>query len=143
ELAWVIGRICKAVPEDKAGYVIFGNTCANDLTARDVQRTDNQWARAKGWDGACPIGPWIETELDVEDVRIQGRLDGDTVQDGDTTLMVWSVPDLVAYASQAFTLLPGDILLTGTPAGVGLLREGQRFDVEIEGIGTLSNTFRR
>ncbi|MGP9615936.1 fumarylacetoacetate hydrolase family protein [Arthrobacter sp. AOP36-A1-22] len=143
ELAVVIGRICKDVPADKAGDVIFGYTCANDLTARDVQRTDNQWARAKGWDGACPIGPWIETELDVEDVRIQGRLDGDTVQDGDTTLMVWSVPDLVAYASQAFTLLPGDILLTGTPAGVGLLREGQRFDVEIEGIGTLTNTFRR
>ncbi|MGP5733077.1 fumarylacetoacetate hydrolase family protein, partial [Arthrobacter rhombi] len=142
-LAVVIGRICKDVPADKAGDVIFGYTCANDLTARDVQRTDNQWARAKGWDGSCPIGPWIETDLDVEDVRIQGRLDGETVQDGDTTLMVWSVPDLVAYASQAFTLLPGDILLTGTPAGVGLLREGQRFDVEIEGIGTLTNTFRR
>lgn len=143
ELAVVIGRICKDVPADKAGEVIFGYTCANDLTARDVQKTDNQWARAKGWDGSCPIGPWIETDLDVEDVRIQGRLDGETVQDGGTTLMVWSVPELVSYASQAFTLLPGDILLTGTPAGVGLLREGQRYDVEIEGIGTLTNTFRR
>lgn len=143
ELAVVIGRICKDVPAEKAGDVIFGYTCANDLTARDAQRTDNQWARAKGWDGSCPLGPWIETDLDVEDVRIQGRLDGETVQDGDTTLMIWSVPELVAYASQAFTLLPGDVLLTGTPAGVGLLREGQRYDVEIEGIGTLTNTFRR
>lgn len=143
ELAVVIGRICKDVPAEKAGDVIFGYTCANDLTARDAQRTDNQWARAKGWDGSCPLGPWIETDLDVEDVRIQGRLDGETVQDGDTTLMIWSVPELVAYASQAFTLLPGDVVLTGTPAGVGLLREGQRYDVEIEGIGTLTNTFRR
>jgi len=143
ELAVVIGRICKDVPAEKTSEVIFGYTCANDLTARDAQKTDNQWARAKGWDGSCPIGPWIETDLDVDDLRIQGRLDGETVQDGDTTLMVWSVTDLVSLASQAFTLLPGDILLTGTPAGVGLLREGQRFDVEIEGIGTLTNTFRR
>ncbi len=143
ELAVVIGRICKDVPAEKTADVIFGYTCANDLTARDAQKTDGQWARAKGWDGSCPIGPWIETDLDVEDVRIQGRLDGQTVQDGDTTLMVWSISELVSYASQAFTLLPGDILLTGTPAGVGLLREGQRYDVEIEGIGTLTNTFRR
>lgn len=143
ELAVVIGRICKDVPAENTSEVIFGYTCANDLTARDAQRTDNQWARAKGWDGSCPIGPWIETDLDVDDLRIQGRLDGETVQDGDTTLMIWSVADLVSFASQAFTLLPGDILLTGTPAGVGLLREGQRYDVEIEGIGTLTNTFRR
>lgn len=143
ELAVVIGRICKDVPAEKAADVIFGYTCANDLTARDVQKTDNQWARAKGWDGSCPIGPWIETELDVDDVRIRGRLDGETVQDGDTSQMIWSVAELVAYASQAFTLLPGDILLTGTPSGVGLLREGQRYDVEIDGIGTLTNTFRR
>ncbi len=143
ELAVVIGRICKDVPAEKAADVIFGYTCANDLTARDVQKTDNQWARAKGWDGSCPIGPWIETELEVEDLRIRGRLDGETVQDGDTSQMIWSVAELVAYASQAFTLLPGDILLTGTPSGVGLLREGQRYDVEIDGIGTLTNTFRR
>ncbi|MBM6621142.1 fumarylacetoacetate hydrolase family protein [Micrococcaceae bacterium RIT802] len=143
ELAVVIGRICKDVPAETAADVIFGYTCANDLTARDAQKTDNQWARAKGWDGSCPIGPWIETDLDVENLRIRGRLDGETVQDGDTSQMIWSVAELVAYASQAFTLLPGDILLTGTPSGVGLLREGQRYDVEIEGIGTLTNTFRR
>jgi 2-keto-4-pentenoate hydratase/2-oxohepta-3-ene-1,7-dioic acid hydratase in catechol pathway len=142
ELAVVIGRICKDVPADKVADVVFGYTCANDLTARDVQKTDDQWARAKGWDGSCPLGPWIETDLDPEDLRISGRLDGQTVQDGSTNQMIWSVADLVAYASQAFTLLPGDVVLTGTPAGVGLIREGQRFEVEIEGIGTLSNTFR-
>ncbi|MGG5751807.1 fumarylacetoacetate hydrolase family protein [Zafaria sp. Z1313] len=143
ELAVVIGRICKDVPAEKASDVVFGYTIANDLTARDAQRTDGQWARAKGWDGSCPLGPWIETELDVDDVTISGRLDGEQVQSGSTAQLIWSVADLVAYASQAFTLLPGDVILTGTPAGVGLVREGQRFEAEIEGIGTLSNTFRR
>ncbi|RZU61594.1 fumarylacetoacetate hydrolase family protein [Zhihengliuella halotolerans] len=143
ELAVVIGRICKDVPAEKVADVVFGYTCANDLTARDVQKTDLQWGRAKGWDGSCPIGPWIETEFDPESVSVVGRLDGETVQDGNTSDMVWSVADLVSFASQAFTLLPGDVILTGTPAGVGLLREGQRFEVEIEGIGTLLNHFRR
>ncbi|GAB3674431.1 fumarylacetoacetate hydrolase family protein [Zhihengliuella somnathii] len=143
ELAVVIGRICKDVPAEKVSEVVFGYTCANDLTARDAQRTDGQWARAKGWDGSCPIGPWIETDLDPEDVSVVGRLDGETVQDGTTADMIWTAAELVAYASQAFTLLPGDVILTGTPAGVGLIREGQRFEVEIEGIGTLANQFRR
>ncbi len=143
ELAVVIGRICKDVPAEKAGDVIFGYTVANDLTARDAQRTDGQWARAKGWDGSCPLGPWIQTELDQDDTQLTTRLDGKVVQDGNTSEMVWSVNDLVAYASQAFTLLPGDVILTGTPAGVGLVTEGQRVEIEIEGIGTLSNPFRR
>lgn len=143
ELAVVIGRICKDVPAEKAQDVIFGYTIANDLTARDAQRTDGQWARAKGWDGSCPLGPWIQTELDHEDTQLITRLDGKIVQDGNTSEMVWGVNDLVAYASQAFTLLPGDVILTGTPAGVGLVREGQRVEIEIEGIGTLSNIFRR
>jgi 2-keto-4-pentenoate hydratase/2-oxohepta-3-ene-1,7-dioic acid hydratase in catechol pathway len=143
ELAVVIGRICKDVPAEKADDVVFGYTCANDLTARDAQRTDGQWARAKGWDGSVPLGPWIETDLDPEDLAITGRLDGAVRQDGTTADMVFGVRELVAYASQAFTLLPGDVILTGTPAGVGLLTEGQRFEVEIEGIGTLANTFRR
>ncbi|MEE1620766.1 fumarylacetoacetate hydrolase family protein [Zafaria sp. J156] len=143
ELAVVIGRICKDVPAEKASDVVFGYTVANDLTARDAQRTDGQWARAKGWDGSCPLGPWIETELDVDDAAITGRLDGEVVQSGSTAQLIWSVADLVAYASQAFTLLPGDVILTGTPAGVGLIEEGQRFEAEVEGIGTLSNTFRR
>ncbi|WP_344878678.1 fumarylacetoacetate hydrolase family protein [Zhihengliuella alba] len=143
ELAVIIGRICKDVPLEKVPDVVFGYTCANDLTARDAQKTDPQWGRAKGWDGSCPLGPWIETDLDTDDIRVVGRLDGQTMQDGTTADMIWSVAELVALASQAFTLLPGDVILTGTPARVGLLREGQRFEVEIEGIGTLANTFRR
>ena len=143
ELAVVIGRICKDVPVERVDDVVFGYTCANDLTARDIQKTDNQWARAKGFDTSCPIGPWIETELDTENLAVRGWLDGELMQDGTTSQMIWGVKELVSYVSQAFTLLPGDIILTGTPAGVGLINEGQRYDVEIEGIGRLSNPVRR
>ncbi|AUI52792.1 fumarylacetoacetate hydrolase family protein [Arthrobacter crystallopoietes] len=143
ELCVVIGRICKDVPAERVHEVIFGYTCGNDLTARDAQRTDNQWARAKGFDGSAPIGPWIETELDTEDLAVKGWLDGELKQDGSTAQMIWSVKELVSYVSQAFTLLPGDIIMTGTPAGVGTIEAGQRYEVEIEGIGRLSNTARR
>jgi 2-keto-4-pentenoate hydratase/2-oxohepta-3-ene-1,7-dioic acid hydratase in catechol pathway len=143
ELAVVIGRICKDVPLDRVNEVVFGYTCANDLTARDAQRTDGQWARAKGFDTSCPIGPWIETDLDPDNLSISGRLDGELKQDGTTSDMIWGVKELVSYVSQAFTLLPGDIILTGTPSGVGLITEGQRYEVEIEGIGRLSNPARR
>lgn len=143
ELAVVIGRMCKDVPVERVADVVFGYTCANDVTARDLQKSDQQWARAKGFDTFCPIGPWIETDLDVSDVRIRTRLDGETVQDGSTSLMVHDVPTLVSYVSSAFTLLPGDIILTGTPAGVGRVENGQRVEVEIEGIGTLANPFVR
>jgi len=139
ELAVVIGRICKDVPRDRVAEVVFGYTCANDVTARDAQRTDGQWARAKGFDTSCPLGPWIETDLDTSDLQIRGRLDGVTVQDGRTSDMVFAVEELVSYVSTAFTLLPGDVILTGTPAGVGLLGSGQRFEVDVEGIGVLSN----
>ncbi|HXF02051.1 MAG TPA: fumarylacetoacetate hydrolase family protein [Arthrobacter sp.] len=143
ELCVIIGRICKDVPVERVDDVIFGYTCGNDLTARDAQRTDNQWARAKGFDGSAPLGPWIETELDTEDLAIRGRLDGELKQDGNTSQMIWGVKELVSYASQAFTLLPGDVIMTGTPSGVGTIEAGQRYEVEIEGIGTLSNTARR
>ncbi|MHA7155840.1 fumarylacetoacetate hydrolase family protein [Arthrobacter sp. TMN-50] len=143
ELAVVIGRICKDVPLDRVDEVVFGYTCANDLTARDAQKTDNQWARAKGFDTSCPVGPWIETDLDTENLRVLGRLDGELKQDGSTSQMIWGVRELVSYVSQAFTLLPGDLILTGTPAGVGLISEGERYEVEIEGIGRLSNPARR
>ncbi|MBG6181467.1 fumarylacetoacetate hydrolase family protein [Arthrobacter sp. CAN_A1] len=143
ELAVVIGRICKDVPLDRVDEVVFGYTCANDLTARDAQKTDNQWARAKGFDTSCPVGPWIETDLDTENLRVRGRLDGELKQDGSTSQMIWGVRELVSYVSQAFTLLPGDLILTGTPAGVGLISEGERYEVEIEGIGRLSNPARR
>ncbi len=139
ELAVVIRRICKDVPRERVSDVVLGYTVANDVTARDVQKSDDQWARAKGFDSSCPLGPWIETELDVDDLRVTTRLDDETVQDGRTSQMVFDVPDLVSYVSSAFTLLPGDVILTGTPAGVGPLAPGQRVEVEIEGIGTLRN----
>ena len=131
------------MPEDKVADVIYGYTCANDVTARDLQHRDGQWARAKGFDTFCPIGPWIQTELDVTDLRLATRLDGVTVQDSRTSLLMHPVAKVVAYVSAMMTLLPGDLLLTGTPAGVGPVEPGQRVDVEIEGVGVLSNPFVR
>ena len=141
ELAVVIGRMCKDVEPEDVATVVYGYTCADDVTARDLQRGDGQWARAKGFDTFCPLGPWIETDLDVADLSIVTRRDGEVVQDGTTADMVHGVAALVSYASRAFTLLPGDIILTGTPAGVGPVVAGQRVEVEIEGIGILSNPF--
>ncbi|HQY96963.1 MAG TPA: fumarylacetoacetate hydrolase family protein [Phycicoccus sp.] len=143
ELAVVIGRVCKDVSPEEASKVIFGYTCANDVTARDLQRSDGQWSRAKGFDTFCPLGPWIETDLDPGDQSLVTRLDGEVVQDGNTSDMVHGVAALIAHASAAFTLLPGDVILTGTPAGVGPVQEGQRVEVEIQDIGTLSNPFVR
>ncbi len=143
ELAVIIGRISKDVPKDRVPEVVFGYTCANDATARDWQRDDGQWSRAKGFDTSTPLGPWVNTDLDVSDLRITTRLDGETVQDGGTSQMIFDVPTLVSHVSSAFTLLPGDVILTGTPAGVGLVDSGHRVEVEIEGIGTLTNTFVR
>lgn len=143
ELAVVIGRMCRNVSLADALSVVFGYTCSNDVTARDLQTKDGQWARAKGFDTFCPLGPWIETALDTDDLAIRTRLDGELVQDGTTADMIAGVPELIAYVSQAFTLLPGDVILTGTPAGVGPVRAGQRVDVEVEGIGTLRNPFVR
>ncbi len=113
------------------------------MTARDWQRSDGQWARAKGFDTSCPLGPWIETELDVADLSIVTTLDGEVRQDGTTADMIHGVAEIIAHASAAFTLLPGDVILTGTPAGVGLVEAGQQVSIEIEGIGSLTNTFVR
>ena len=143
ELAVVIGRIAKDVPRDRVTEVVFGYTCANDVTARAWQRGDGQWARATGFDTSKPLGPWINTDLDVSDLRVRSRVDGETRQDGTTADMIFDVETLVSHASSAFTLLPGDVILTGTPAGVGLVEAGQRVDVEVENIGTLTNTFVR
>ena len=143
ELAVVIGRLCRNVDASDALDFVFGYTIANDVTARDLQRSDGQWARAKGFDTFCPLGPWIETDLDPSAQRIVTMLDGAIVQDGPTSDMVHDVASLVAFASEAFTLLPGDVILTGTPAGVGLVDAGQRVDVDIDGIGVLSNPFVR
>ncbi len=143
ELAVVIGKICKDVRVEDAAECIWGYTVANDVTARDLQTSDGQWSRAKGFDSFCPLGPWIETELDPADLRLTTTLDGEVVQDGTTADMVHGVASLIAHASAAFTLLPGDVILTGTPAGVGPVGAGQRVTVEIEGIGALSNPFVR
>jgi 2-keto-4-pentenoate hydratase/2-oxohepta-3-ene-1,7-dioic acid hydratase in catechol pathway len=139
ELCVVIGRVCKDVPPERVPEVIFGYTCGNDVTARDIQKTDGQWARAKGFDTSCPLGPWIETELDPADLAISCTVNGELKQDSRTSLMVRDVIELVTYVSSAFTLLPGDVIMTGTPAGVGPLVPGDEVAVTIEGIGTLTN----
>lgn len=143
ELAVVIGRMCRDVSVEDALSVVFGYTCADDVTARDLQTKDGQWARAKGFDTFCPLGPWIETDLDTSQLRIRTRLSGELVQDGSTADMIHDVPSLISYVSQAFTLLPGDVILTGTPEGVGSVVPGQQVEVEVEGIGTLRNPFVR
>ncbi len=139
ELAVVIGRLCKDVPVERVSEVVFGYTCANDVTARDLQRSDGQWARAKGFDSFCPLGPWVETELDTTDLAVTCTCGGELRQAGRTKQMIFDVPALVAYVSAAFTLLPGDVILTGTPAGVGPLLAGDEVAVSVEGIGTLTN----
>ncbi|WP_341358608.1 fumarylacetoacetate hydrolase family protein [Georgenia sp. M64] len=139
ELAVVISRLCKYVPAAKAQDVIFGYTVANDVTARDVQATDAQWTRAKGFDTSCPLGPYLAVDLDVSDLAVRARVDGVVRQDGRTSDLVHKVPELIEYVSSIFTLLPGDIILTGTPAGVGPIDVGQRVEVEVEGIGSFSN----
>lgn len=140
ELAVVIGVLTRKVSvADALGYV-FGYTCANDVTARDLQARDGQWTRAKGFDSFCPLGPWIETEIDpAAGLGVRCRVNGETRQDGSTGDLVHRVAELVAYCSAFATLLPGDVLLTGTPAGVGPLAAGDTVEVEIDGIGTLSN----
>ncbi|HZW41203.1 MAG TPA: fumarylacetoacetate hydrolase family protein [Agromyces sp.] len=142
ELAVVIGRIAKHVAEANADAVIFGYTIANDVTARDLQRRDGQWARAKGFDTFCPLGPVIDTELDLEHGTIETSVNGERRQEGRLADMVHSIPAIVAYASSVFTLLPGDVILTGTPAGVGPITAGDVVEVTVAGLGTLSNTVR-
>ena len=139
ELAVVIGRICRDVPESKAGDVIYGYTIGNDVTARDLQSKDGQWTRAKGFDSFCPLGPWIETSLDTGDLELRTELDGDVQQQSRTSLMIFDVPAIVAHITSFMTLLPGDVILTGTPAGVGPMQPGDTVSVTIEGIGTLTN----
>jgi 2-keto-4-pentenoate hydratase/2-oxohepta-3-ene-1,7-dioic acid hydratase in catechol pathway len=143
ELAVVIGRLCREVPPARVPEVIFGYTCANDVTARDLQSRDGQWARAKGFDTFCPLGPWIETEIDPSDLELTTMVNGEIRQDARTSLLLHDVTALVVYVTAVMTLLPGDVLLTGTPAGVGPLKDGDEVSVTIEGIGTLSNTVTR
>jgi len=139
ELAVVIGRLARHVRAEDAYRYILGFTCANDVTLRDLQKMDDQWARAKGFDGSCPLGPWVETELDPIDIRVETRLNGEIRQAAQTSDRVFGVAEVIGYITEFMTLLPGDVLLTGTPEGVGRLSDGDVVEVEVEGIGTLSN----
>ena len=139
ELAVIIGRLCRDVPKERAEEVIFGYTCANDVTARDLQARDGQWTRAKGFDTFCPLGPWMETAADPADLGITTTVNGDVRQHARTSELLWDVPSLIEYVSSVMTLLPGDVLLTGTPEGVGPLTAGDEVSVTIESIGTLTN----
>lgn len=139
ELAVVIGRLCRRVEEAEALRYVLGYTCANDVTARDWQKQDGQWARAKGSDGFCPLGPWIETVLDPADVGVSARVNGEERQSGRTSDFVFSPAALVAFISRTITLLPGDVVLTGTPPGVGPLQPGDTVEIEVEGVGVLEN----
>ncbi|MBS4103150.1 fumarylacetoacetate hydrolase family protein, partial [Tsukamurella paurometabola] len=139
ELAVVIGQPCRDVPAARAKDVILGYTVANDVTARDQQRHDGQWTRGKGYDTFCPLGPWIETDFDPSDARIYTELDGQIKQDSRTSLMIHSIGDIVEWISSVMTLLPGDVILTGTPEGVGPITAGQHVAVTVEGIGTLTS----
>lgn len=140
ELAVVIGKVTRNVRIEDVGPHILGYTAANDVTARDFQRSDGQWTRAKGFDTFCPLGPAIDTELDpTEGLSVIARVNGDLRQAGSTADMVFGVGELVSFVSSVMTLLPGDVLLTGTPSGVGPIIPGDRVEVEIEGIGVLVN----
>ncbi|NND85562.1 MAG: fumarylacetoacetate hydrolase family protein [Acidimicrobiia bacterium] len=140
ELAVVIGKLARNVPAEDASTVVLGYTVANDVTARDLQRSDGQWTRSKGYDTFCPLGPAIATEFDpLEGMRITTSVNGDLRQEGSTADLVFGVAELIEFITRVMTLLPGDVILTGTPSGVGPLESGDRVDVEIEGIGVLSN----
>jgi 2-keto-4-pentenoate hydratase/2-oxohepta-3-ene-1,7-dioic acid hydratase in catechol pathway len=139
ELAVVIKRRARAVTPEQARAAIFGYTCCNDVTARDLQKKDGQWTRAKGFDTFCPLGPVIATDVDPATLRIETLLNGETKQDAPVSSMVFDVPTLVSYVSTVMTLLPGDTITTGTPSGVGPMRPGDVVEVRIEGIGRLRN----
>ncbi len=139
ELAVVIGRRCKDVNEGDAFDYVRGYTCANDVTARDLQESDDQWTRAKGFDTFCPLGPQVVENLDPSSLRVVARVNGEVRQDGHTSDMLFGVPSLVAFISGVMTLEPGDVILTGTPPGVGPVQRGDLMEVEIEGIGVLRN----
>jgi 2-keto-4-pentenoate hydratase/2-oxohepta-3-ene-1,7-dioic acid hydratase in catechol pathway len=139
ELAVVIGKQGRWITLDHAADYVLGCTIANDVTARDLQHRDGQWTRGKGFDTFCPVGPWIDSEIDPSDVLISCRVNGELRQIGSSREMIFSIPQLITYISSIMTLMPGDLILTGTPAGVGPLNAGDRVEVTIEGLGTLSN----
>jgi len=139
ELALVIKKTCRNIPQENVQSVIFGYTCANDITARDLQKKDGQWTRSKSFDTFCPIGPWIETDLDPNNLKIQTYLNSELKQSSNTSLMITPVFELVEFISKVMTLHPGDVILTGTPEGIGSMQIGDRVEVVIEKIGKLEN----
>jgi len=139
ELAVVIGRLARGVRAEDASRCILGFTCANDVTLRSLQRPDDQWTRAKGFDGSAPLGPWVQTDVDPAGIAVETRLNGDVVQRASTDDMVFGIAALLEYITTFMTLLPGDVVLTGTPEGVGPIADGDVVEVEVEGIGTLAN----
>ena len=139
ELAVIVGKLVRRLAPADAIQAVLGFSCANDVTARDLQNADGQWTRAKGFDTFCPLGPWIETDLDSSDLAISTLVNGEVKQQARTSQLERGVADLLAFVSRVMTLLPGDVLLTGTPAGVGPLEAGDRVEVEVEGIGVLAN----
>lgn len=139
ELALIIGQRCRNLREEDAMDVIFGYTVANDVTARDLQRSDSQWTRGKGFDTFCPVGPWLDTQFNPANRMVRCLVNNDVRQEGNTGLMIYSIPTVLAFVSRFMTLEPGDLVLTGTPSGVGPVQPGDVMTVEIGGLGTLSN----
>ena len=138
ELGVIIGRRVKRATRETALEAVYGYTVVCDVTARDLQKSDGQWSRAKGFDTFCPVGPWIETELDAKDLEVSCTVDGVVKQKGRTSQMIFDVPALIAYISAAMTLEPGDLIVTGTPEGVGPLAAGNKVVIAVEGIGELT-----
>lgn len=139
ELCVVIGKTATDVDEVSALDYVFGYTCGNDVSDRKVQFASGQWIQGKGYDTYCPLGPWIETELDPMDALVQSRLNGETRQSDSTSILIFNVPFLISYISKVMTLYPGDVIMTGTPHGVGPMKSGDTIEVDIAGIGVLSN----
>ena len=139
ELAVVISRRTRNIPPEEALRHVLGYTCGNDVTARDLQKKDRQWTRAKSFDTFAPLGPWIETDLDPSSCAVEARLNGEIKQSSSTGKMIFSVPFLVGFISRVMTLLPGDVILTGTPAGIGPMERGDTIEITVGGIGTLRN----
>ena len=140
ELAVVIKKTCEKIKKEDAHEYILGYTCLNDVTARDIQGKESQWLRAKGFYTFCPFGPWVETEVDPADLRLQAVLNGKTVQDDRTSSMLFEIPYLIEYISKFMRLEPGDVIATGTPGGIGPMKSGDEIKIVIEGIGELVNT---
>ena len=139
ELAIVISKICKEVPKERIKDVIFGYTIANDVTARDLQKKDGQWTRGKGFDSFCPLGPWIDTDFQPGDQAITATVDGELKQSAKLSEMIFKIPEIIQFVTNVMTLLPGDVILTGTPAGIGPLNQNGEVAISIAGLGTLTN----